>query len=162
MNIRNTCIEEIDKVMEIYARARMFMAEHNNPNQWKNNKPTREQIESDILAGKHYVCVENDEIAAVFYYANEVDPTYVTIYDGAWLNEEAYSVVHRIASAGTVKGAGSFCMEWAASQSKNLKIDTHKDNYVMQNMLKKCGFTHCGTIYLEDGEPRLGFHKVCN
>ena len=33
------------------------------------------------------------------------------------------------------------------------------DNYVMQNMLKKCGFIHCGTIYLEDGEPRLAFHK---
>lgn len=161
MEIRKTKLEELDKVMEIYARARTFMAEHNNPNQWKNNKPTKEQIESDILAQKHFVCVENGEIAAVFYFANEVDPTYVNIYEGTWLNEEEYSVVHRIASAGTVKGAGSFCMNWAASQCENLKIDTHKDNYVMQNMLKKCGFTHCGTIYLEDGEPRLGFHKIC-
>ena len=42
----------------------------------------------------------------------------------------------------------------------NLKIDTHEDNYVMQNMLKKCGFTPCGTIYLEDGEPRIGFQKT--
>jgi hypothetical protein len=88
-------------------------------------------------------------------------PTYAKIYDGAWLNEEEYSVVHRIASSGVVKGAGSFCMEWASAHTKNLKIDTHADNYVMQNMLKKCGFQPCGTIYLENGEQRIGFQKIC-
>ena len=58
MEIRKTRIDELDKVMEIYARARKFMAEHNNPNQWKYNKPSREQIEADILAGKHHICEE--------------------------------------------------------------------------------------------------------
>lgn len=162
MEIRKTRIDELDKVMDIYARARRFMAEHENPTQWGNNKPSREQIEQDILAGKSHVCVENEEVAAVFYFAHETDSTYQHIYEGKWLNDEEYSVVHRIASAGTVKGAGSFCMNWACGQSHNVKIDTHKDNYVMQNMLKKCGFSHCGTIYLEDGEPRLAFQRVCH
>lgn len=161
MEIRKTRIEELDKVMEVYAYARKFMEEHNNPNQWKNHKPSREQIEKDILAGKHYICEENEQIAAVFYFAHEIDPTYVNIYDGRWLNDEEYAVVHRIASSGFVKGAGSFCMNWASTRASNLKIDTHEDNYVMQNMLKKCGFIQCGTIYLEDGEPRIGFQKVC-
>jgi predicted GNAT family N-acyltransferase len=161
MEIRKTRMEELDEVMEIYKHARKFMAEHDNPNQWKQNKPTREQIITDILAGKSHVCVEDGRLAAVFYFAKEEDPTYRKIYDGQWLNEEDYGVVHRIASAGTVKGAGSFCMNWACAQVTNLKIDTHEDNYVMQNMLKKCGFIQCGTIYLEDGEPRLGFQKVC-
>ncbi len=160
MVIRKTRIEELNQVMEVYAYARRFMAEHNNPNQWKDNKPTREQIEKDILAGKHYLCMEEEQIAAVFYFAHEEDPTYAKIYDGKWLNEEDYAVVHRIASSGLVKGAGSFCMNWASAQYKNIKIDTHADNYVMQNMLKKCGFTPCGTIYLEDGEPRIGFQKT--
>lgn len=162
MEIRKTELEELDKVMEVYAHARKFMEEHNNPNQWRNNKPSREQIEKDILAGKHYLCVEDGQIAAVFYFAKETDPTYNKIYNGAWLNDKDYAVVHRIASSGRVKGAGSFCMKWASSQYYNLKIDTHEDNYVMQNMLKKCGFTQCGTIYLEDGEPRLGFQKICS
>ena len=161
MEIRKTKLEELDKVMEIYAYARRFMAEHDNPNQWKNNKPSKEQIEQDILAGKHHVCMEDEDIAAVFYFAKETDPTYVHIYDGQWLNDEDYAVVHRIASSGIVKGAGSFCMHWASTQCENLKIDTHKDNYVMQNMLKKCGFIPCGTIYLENGEERIGFQKVC-
>ena len=162
MEIRNTRLEELEQVMEVYAYARKFMAEHNNPNQWKNNKPTREQIEKDILAGKHYLCVEGDVIAAVFYFAHETDPTYVKIYDGEWLNEEEYAVVHRIAASGKVKGAGTFCMNWASTKCSNLKIDTHQDNYVMQNMLKKCGFVPCGTIYLEDGQPRIAFQKICS
>ena len=43
-----------------------------------------------------------------FYYAFENDVTYTTIYDGNWLNDAPYGVVHRIASDGTVKGAASF------------------------------------------------------
>jgi len=39
-------------------------------------------------------------------------------------------------------------------------IDTHKDNSVMQSTLKKNGFTHCGRIYLENGDPREAFDKV--
>ena len=72
MEIRKTRLEELDQVMEVYAHARKFMAEHNNPNQWKNNKPTREQIEKDISRYKecfskisncsikgHYILSEN-------------------------------------------------------------------------------------------------------
>jgi len=30
----------------------------------------------------------------------------------------------------------------------------------MQNLLKKLGFTHCGTIYVEEDDyPRLAFEK---
>ena len=159
MEIRKTRLDELDKVMEIYAHARKFMAEHNNPNQWKNNKPTREQIEADILAGKHHICEEDGQIAAVFYFAKEVDPTYIKIYDGEWLNEKDYGVVHRIAASGLVKGAGSFCMNWACAQCDNVKIDTHEDNFVMQNMLKKNGFSYCGVIWFDNSE-KIAFEKI--
>ncbi|MBQ9766120.1 MAG: GNAT family N-acetyltransferase [Lachnospiraceae bacterium] len=160
MEIRKTRISELDKVMEIYAYARRFMAEHNNPNQWGNNKPAREQVEADINNGKSYVCVEDGEIAAVFYYACEADPTYINIYEGKWINDKEYGVVHRIASSGKIKGAGSFCVNWAFEQSENLRIDTHRDNVVMQNMLQKNGFEYCGIIYIADGSERMAFQRV--
>ena len=159
MEIRKTKLEELDQVMAIYAHARQFMAEQGNPNQWGTTKPAKEQIVADIEQGNSYVCVENGEIAAVFFYSNEEDPTYAKIYEGAWTNDKPYGVVHRIASAGIVKGAGSFCLNWAFSQCGNLKIDTHRDNIVMQNTLKKNGFVYCGIIYLEDGEPRMAYQK---
>ena len=40
-------------------------------------------------------------------------------------------------------------------------VCTHGDNHVMQSLLKKCGFTHCGTIYVvEDDDPRLAYEKM--
>lgn len=160
MEIRKTRPEELDEVMEIYAFARQFMEEHGNPNQWKKTNPPRERVEQDIRDGKSHVCVENGEILGVFYFAVEEDPTYKVIYDGSWKNPDPYAVVHRIASAGKVKGVGTFCMNWAYEHFANVKIDTHKDNVVMQNMLKKNGFSYCGIIYLENGEERLAFQKV--
>ncbi len=159
MEIRKTRSEELDIVMDIYAGARRFMAEHNNPNQWGNVKPYREDVLRDIKNGHSYVCVEKDEIIAVFFYQQGVDPTYINIYEGEWLNDQVYGVVHRIASTGKVKGAGSFCLNWAFEQCGNLKIDTHRDNYVMQNALKKNGFQYCGIIYLADGNPRMAYQK---
>ena len=56
---------------------------------------------------------------------------------------------------GTMKGVGKFCIDWAYAQCGHLRMDTHGDNTVMQNLLKKCGFAHCGTIYVEEDDyPR--------
>jgi len=159
MEIRKTKMSEFDDVMEIYAYARHFMVEHGNPNQWGSTKPPREQIIKDIENGKSYVCVEGETLAAVFFFDIAPDPTYTIIYDGSWLNDREYGVIHRIASSGKVKGAGSFCVDWAFKQCGNLKIDTHEDNKVMQNMLKKHGFKYCGIIHLSDGAERLAFQK---
>ena len=159
MEIRRTRMDELDRVMAIYARARQFMAAHGNASQWGTTKPAREAVVRDIEQGNSYVCVADGEIAAVFFYKNGNDPTYEIIYDGAWANDAPYGVVHRIASAGTVKGAGSFCLNWAFEQCGNLKIDTHRDNIVMQNTLKKNGFVYCGIIHLEDGDERLAYQK---
>ncbi len=159
MNIRKTTMADLDRVLAIYMRARQFMSDHGNPNQWGTMKPAREQVIKDIENGDSYVCEAEGQLAAVFFYKQAIDPTYVQIYEGSWLNDAPYGVVHRIASAGTVKGAGSFCLNWAFAQCGNLKIDTHRDNTVMQNTLKKNGFAYCGIIYLEDGDERLAYQK---
>ena len=49
---------------------------------------------------------------------------------------------------------------WAFGQCGNLKIDTHRDNVVMQNMLKKNGFQSCGIIHVQDGSERLAYQKT--
>ena len=152
-------MKDWEEIQKIYASARQFMAEHGNGGQWGTNYPSEELLLDNIAQEKLYVCIE-EGIAAVFYFAVEEDPTYRVIEDGAWLNEEPYGVVHRIASARTVRGAATFCMNWAFRQTGNIRIDTHKDNIPMQNMLKKNGFRYCGTIYLENGDPRIAFQKI--
>ena len=57
--------------------------------------------------------------------------------NGKWLNEEPYGVVHRVASTGIVRGAASFCLDWAYAQTLNLRMDTYSDNIPMQKLLGK-------------------------
>ena len=116
----------------------------------------------DMEAGKSYVCVHEDRIVGTFFFdlGEDVEPDYRRIEGGKWLDDSAYGVVHRIAGDGSVKGIGAFCLDWAFRQCGHLRIDTHEDNVVMQNLLHKLGFTHCGTIYVEkDRDPRLAYEK---
>ncbi len=164
MRIRHTAFEDLDRVMEIYAYARQFMAQTGNPRQWGATCwPPRDLVRQDIERGKSYVCVDGDDrIMAVFYYdyADHVEPCYAMIEDGAWKDPSPYGVVHRIASAQGTRGAGSFCLNWAYEQSGHLRIDTHPDNRVMQGFLKKHGFEYCGIIHVEeDNDPRYAYEK---
>ncbi len=164
MHIRPTREDELDEVMGIYARARTFMAEHDNPTQWgPTNWPPRSLICSDIAAGKSYVCETDDgRLAGVFFYdyGDHIDPCYEHIEDGAWECDAPYGVVHRIASAGVAHGVGAACLEWALARVGRLRIDTHPDNYVLQGLLDKLGFSRRGIIHVEEDDmPRLAFER---
>ena len=164
MRIRKTTEADFDRVMEIYAHARTFMAEHGNPNQWgPTNWPPADLIHQDIACGKGHVCEHGGRVVGAFFFdmGRDIEPTYAQIDDGAWLDDGPYGVVHRIASDGSVRGVGARCIQWAFDQCGHLRIDTHADNVVMQNLLRKLGFVHCGTIYVyEDRFPRLAFEKL--
>ena len=164
MEIRHSSEDDFLSIMNIYDYARHFMADHGNPNQWgPTNWPPKALIHDDIAARKSYVCIHENEIVGTFFYdfGTDIEPAYHIIEDGAWLCTEPYGVVHRIAGNGSVKGIGSFCIEWAFRQCGHLRIDTHGDNRVMQNLLSKQGFIHCGTIYVpEDKYPRLAYEKI--
>lgn len=160
MEIRLTTQNDLAEVMEIYRKARLFMRAHNNPTQWLGGKPTIEQIKEDIENRHSFVCTHQGRIAGVLCFFIGTDPTYVKIEEGNWLSDGSYAVVHRIASSGEFKGTGTFMMEWAFEQFPNVRIDTHEDNYVMQNMLKKLGYSYCGIIHLENGDPRMAYQKT--
>lgn len=159
MEIRNTVLSDLSHVMEIYDKARQYMRDNGNHNQWINGYPSMELVTGDINDKSSYVCLEEDLIVGVFRFTLGIDPTYIKIYEGAWMNEEPYGVVHRIATASHKKGVASYCLTWCLEQCSNFKIDTHEDNGIMQNLLLKNGYSYCGIIYLEDGAKRLAFQK---
>lgn len=163
MEIRHATEKDFSRIMEVYEYARRFMAEHGNPNQWgPTNWPPAELIHSDIAGGNSYVCLSEDKIVGTFFFrqGKDIEPTYQIIEDGKWLSDGPYGVVHRLAGDGTVKGIGGFCLEWAFKQCGHLRADTHGDNTVMQNLLKKSGFVYCGIIHVvEDRYPRLAYEK---
>ena len=113
MEIRRSTEQDFDRIMEIYALARAFMAAHGNPNQWgPTNWPPEDFIRRDITEGKSHVCVHDGRIVGTFFFIQgpDIEPTYRQIKDGAWLSESPYGVVHRLA------GDGRACWKsWASS-----------------------------------------------
>ena len=166
MNIRHSTQADLPVMTAIYAHARAFMAAHGNPRQWgPTNWPPEALLRADIAAGKSYVCEQDGRVVGTFYFdqGTDIEPTYAEITDGKWLDPGPYGVVHRIASDGSVRGVGAFCIDWAYRQCGHLRIDTHGDNTVMQGLLKKLGFVPCGIIYVrEDHDSRIAFEKSEN
>ena len=159
MDIRKAELADLPRMMEVYADAREYMRANGNPNQWVNGYPSEEKIKEDIAVGESYVCVGHGEILGVFCFFTHKDLTYDVIYEGSWLNDEPYGVIHRIAVAAHRRGVASFCFEFALSQCPNFRIDTHRDNIPMQRSLEKNGFARCGIIHLQNGDPRIAFQK---
>lgn len=157
MIIRKTTLADIPRLKEIFAIARQFMIENGNPNQWAANYPSVEQLTDDINRGDSFVCQENDAIVATFVLRGGDDPTYAVIYDGAWKNDNPYATIHRIASNGEAKGIFHTVMEYALQHYDTIRIDTHRDNKVMQRAIEKAGFEYCGIIHCWNGDERLAF-----
>lgn len=158
MQIRKTQLEDLKRLCAIYASARQFMKEQGNPHQWGDDYPCEDLLREDIAAGNSYVGVVADRIVAAFYFASmEIDPTYGHIRNGSWKNTLSYGVIHRLASDGTSQGVAQNCLDWCKKQADNLKIDTHRDNLVMQKILAANGFQYCGLIDLPDGSERLAY-----
>ena len=160
MNIRKATLQDLPTILSLFHNARQFMRETGNPDQWNYSYPDESIIQDDINRGCSYLCFEEDTILASFYYAKEIDPTYTNIYEGSWLNEEPYAVIHRIATNQSRRGIAAYCYDWAYEQLPNLKIDTHRENVVMQKSLQKNGFTYCGIIHLESGDERLAYQRI--
>ena len=97
-------------------------------------------------------------IVAYFALLPSPEPTYATI-DGAWLTDESYGVIHRMASYPDVHGVFAAILDFAASRYARLRIDTHRDNRIMRHLIEKHGFTYCGIIQLPDGTDRLAYER---
>ena len=157
--IRNARPADWEDIMEIYAIARGFMKTAGNPTQWGDTFPPEDMVRHDIEFGQNYVVELDGRVQAVFAMIPGVDPTYLVI-EGAWLNDEPYAAVHRVASRGEVKGLTLQILNWALEQHPNIRIDTHDDNIPMQRALAAAGFTPCGRILAENGTPRIAYQKI--
>lgn len=161
MQIRYTDPLEIDRVMALYDHSRQLMRANGNLTQWSDGYPSKSLILQEIADKHSFVCVdEQEEVVATFCFIVGDDPTYAKIYEGAWLNDEPYGVIHRLATSGIHKGIGALCLTWSFGQCRNIRVDTHRDNTIMQHLLEKHGFTRCGIIFVANGTERVAFHKI--
>lgn len=78
-----------------------------------------------------------------------------------WLDDsQPYHVIHRIASFPEAHGIFHTIMEFAFARDRNIRIDTHRDNRIMQHNILQHGFSYCGIILLANGDERLAYQKI--
>ena len=68
--------------------------------------------------------------------------------------------MHRIASYPEIHGVFRAIMDWCFERDGNIRIDTHRDNHIMQHNILKYGFRYCGIIHLASGDERLAYQKM--
>lgn len=166
MEFRKAVITDISDIMKIIRQAQAYFKEA-GINQWQNNYPNVETISNDIDNNNSYILLKDSNIVATAAVSFDGEKTYDLIYDGEWISNNEYAVIHRIAVANNYKGLGlsseiiknveKLCLNKGVD---SIKVDTHEENLSMQSLLKKNKFQYCGIIYLEDGSKRIAFEKT--
>ena len=160
MEIKLAALTDLDRIMDIYRHAQNDMIQSGNPDQWGHFYPDPELIKSDIENHECHIVCDNNEAHGVFALVSGPDPTYQIIEDGEWLNDDPYVVIHRLAGDGKIRGLFRCVLEYCKNISGNIRVDTHRNNLKMQALIEKYGFERCGTIYVNDGSPRIAYQKV--
>lgn len=147
-------------IMQVMEEAKAIMRQSGNRHQWADGYPSEVVIASDMEKHGGFVMEEEGRVVAYFAFLPSPESTYANIYDGAWIDDTLpYHVIHRIASVPNVHGIFKSIMDFCFSKERNIRIDTHRDNLIMQHNILKHGFTYCGIIYLASGDERLAYQK---
>lgn len=160
MKIRLAERGDMNRIREIYSGARAFMAASGNPTQWGAHYPPDDLIEYEIGQKRLYVLEEGACVHGVFSFYPGPDPDYVRLEEGAWRSDAPYGVIHRVAGDGTVHGIVDAVVRFCWGCIPHLRIDTHRDNLVMQRCIERNGFQRCGTIRHPDGSARIVYEKL--
>lgn len=166
MEFRQSDEADIGAIMDIIGQAQNYFKAL-GIDQWQNNYPNAETIRNDIDHKNSYVLQKGNKIVATVAVSFDGEKTYDSIYEGKWITNSEYAVIHRIAVGNSYKGMGlsseiikdieQICLSKGVY---SLKVDTHEANRSMQRLLEKNYFQYCGIIYLQDGSKRIAFEKV--
>ncbi len=159
LNIEKARPEQMGELLNVYAAARAFMEKTGNPHQWGKTNPTEETLRRHLVNGDLYVVTKNGRLCGAFALIFGEDPTYGYI-EGSWQSDTPYAAIHCVASDGTARGVFDACVAYCEARYGHLRIDTYKDNRVMQRCIEKHGFSYCGTIYLANGSPRMAYERI--
>ncbi|WP_265457457.1 GNAT family N-acetyltransferase [Enterococcus sp. HY326] len=163
--VRKATILDLDQIEKIIEDGKRYLQAQGSP-QWQNGYgPTREKIQADIERKESYVMLVEGVIAGVAALVSGVDPVYTAISGGSWQENsaESYLSVHRVAFNQELRGQGyaklfmQLLVTVAATIGcRDLRIDTHEMNQIMQKVILGAGFTYQGEIEfpMPNGERR--------
>ncbi len=160
-NIRKALAEDMPAIMLVVHAAKGIMRQSGNMSQWGAGYPSEAVIAGDMERDGAFVVEDDGSVVGYFAFLPSPEPTYGSIYEGEWLDDSLpYHVIHRMASYPDVHGVFSSIIEFCNAHDANIRIDTHRDNKIMQHNILKHGFSYCGIIFLASGDERLAYQRT--
>lgn len=155
---------EIPLAMNIINEAKRHLKEQ-GIDQWQNGYPDENCIRDDAKLEKGYFIKENEEVLGYLCIDFSGEEAYKTL-KGRWNSNDDYVVVHRMAFSESARGKNLsdkiFGLVEKMSTEKGInyfRIDTDEANKKMQHILKKNGFSYCGTVNFDNSE-KIAFDKI--
>ena len=159
--IRAATAADIPAIMQALRAAKGIMRATGNLNQWQGDYPAPDDILNDMRRDGARVVEDNGRVTAYFAFLPSPEPTYSHIYHGQWLDGALpYHVVHRIGSYPDAHNIFRDVMDYCFAACPNIRVDTHRDNTVMQHCINRYGFNYCGIILLANGDERLAYQLL--
>ena len=148
-------IKDLDEIMIIINDGKKALKK-DGVDQWQNGLPDREGILENILTGESFVYEGNGEILSFAYLKKDYEEDYREI-EVDFKNHGPYLTIHRLSvrESAKKKGVAKKFFDEIIRYGKKLKmesirIDTHPDNFKMQNLIRKFSFKKVGICTVDD------------
>ena len=165
---RKAKLEDIDQVMQAVEDSRDALRLQGN-GQWQDGYPNKDDFINDINNKRLFVIIDEKDpktiiaVCAISY--REED--YHHLYEGKWLTDLPYVVMHRVAIKKEYRNQGygkklfEIFVETAKIEGyRSLRIDTHEGNAVMRHLIGLFDFAYCGKAILTPDKDRMVFERV--
>lgn len=156
--------EDFEIAMNMINVAKQHLKEQ-GIDQWQNGYPDEACIHNDIINKRGYFLSDENQELGYLCIDFDGEPAYEKL-DGKWLSDGKYVVVHRLALSEKARGKNISSIVFQLVEELALekgitafRVDTDADNQKMQHILKKNGFTFCGTIWFDNSE-KIAFEKI--
>lgn len=164
IELKMATAEELGIALALIDEAKHYLKK-NGVDQWQNGYPDEECIKKDIQDKKGYFLISENKILGYLCIDFDGEPAYSNI-DGTWLSNHKYAVVHRMAIDNKYKGKGLSSVAFDLVEEKckkkficSIRVDTNRDNKLMQHIIRKNGFQFCGTVNF-DNSSKDAFEKI--
>lgn len=168
---RRAVISDIDDIMDIVSQAKKYLNSL-GIDQWQNQYPSPDDYMSDIEKSNCWIYTCKGETVGVITVSMASEPCYDRLVDGKWLTEGSlYGVFQRLAVREDYRNTGlasemvAFAEELCIGTGMlSMRAATHCDNFPIQGLIKKLGYSMCGILRLcsgpDEGKTRLAFEKI--
>ena len=136
-------------------------------NQWQGNEKPNLNNFSNLNENDIIYVLEDKEIIVSTLIIYDKDEDYENNLVGTWNSPKPYVALHRIAtlSGARKKGYGRKIIEFAENYArennfKSVRIDTHRENKSMQNLLSSMEYNFVGLVFLDGKRERFAYEKV--